>query len=232
MPIVHTVIAHCAALVFAAGAGTWPAPPRGSATPPGPEWASAATRVAQAASDPIDPWAKKGKQAKKGKKGKKAKLAKKRAKVRERIRALRAWRLTEALDLDEQTAAKLFPILGQFDAKFEKALQAQSALRAEARQELGQPAPDDKKLEAIVNRMLKQQREIWDLQEARFRAVRKVLTPAQSAKILIVLPEIDRTLHRQIRRAMRGKAGEANAPFRGKHRAPRRSDSAPLDPFD
>ncbi|HEY5948527.1 MAG TPA: hypothetical protein VIV40_23680, partial [Kofleriaceae bacterium] len=46
-----------------------------------------------------------------------------REKIKERIRALRAYTLTAELQLDEQTAAKLFPTLQKFDAEFDKLLQ-------------------------------------------------------------------------------------------------------------
>jgi len=169
--------------------------------------AARSRRVAQAA--------KPTKNARKPAKRKPRALAKKRAKVRQRIRTLRAWRLTEALDLDEQTAARLFPILSRFDGQFEGAMQKASRLRESAQAELERKSPNQAKLDAIVDQMVEQQRALWKLQEARFQAVRKVLTPAQSAKILIILPEIDRTLHRQIRRAMRTKAGAPIDPFAG-----------------
>lgn len=135
----------------------------------------------------------------------KGKLANKRAKVRERLRALRAWHLTETLDLDEKTAAKLFPIINRFDDEFTRATLANSALRRQARQAMADPNADAKATDALVDKMLAQQRALWDLQERRFRALRKVLTPGQAAKILVVLPEIDRRLRGQIRRAQRNR---------------------------
>ncbi len=38
-----------------------------------------------------------------------------RDKIKQRIRALRAYTLTEQLELDEATAAKLFPALAKYD---------------------------------------------------------------------------------------------------------------------
>lgn len=223
MPIRRTLLAATIVLAVAADAHAQPLAESTPVAPASVDRLGHHTRLAQANK-------RKARKAKKAKR--RAKLAKKRAKVRERIRALRAWKITEALELDEKTAAKLFPILGTYDAKFEKAQQASSELRARTRAELEQPAPDLGKLDALVDQLMKQQREMWNLQEARFRAVRKVLSPAQTAELLIILPEIDRTLHRQIRRAMKGGGGHLEQPFGPQPRTPHRSDSTPLNPFD
>src|SRR6187551_2507408 len=57
------------------------------------------------------------------------KAAQRREKIKERIRALRAYTLTAELQLDEQTAAKLFPVLAKFDNEFDKLLQARVDLQ-------------------------------------------------------------------------------------------------------
>ena len=49
--------------------------------------------------------------------------AQRRERIKERIRALRAYTLTAELQLDEQTAAKLFPALKKFDDEFDKLLE-------------------------------------------------------------------------------------------------------------
>jgi peptidoglycan-associated lipoprotein len=50
-------------------------------------------------------------------------MEQRREKIKERIRALRAYTLTTELSLDEKTAAKLFPTLAKFDTEFDKLLQ-------------------------------------------------------------------------------------------------------------
>ena len=210
-------LSNFVALLFVAG----PAPPNELPTLLGDDVVSSEhfshnrTRVAQRAQKHQPP--------------NRAKLAAKRAKIRQRLRALRAWELTEALDLDEQSAAKLFPILNRFDNRFQKALDANSALRRETRKALRDPNTNPKKIDALVGKMLKKQRELWDLQEERFREVRKLLTPRQTARIVILLPEIDRKLHRQVRQVMRkrGKPGRPGRPNDRPHPPP----PPPIDPF-
>jgi len=147
----------------------------------------------------------------------------KRARLRQRIRAIRAWRLTEALKLDEATAAKLFPILSRYDGHLVKAARQGRTLRRQLRQAVKKGVPDAQ-MSALVDRVVAQQAAMWKLQAKRFQAVRKVLSPRQAATILVVLPQIDRAIERRIRAAMKrgGKRG------RGR-RAPRGGVKNPFD---
>jgi Spy/CpxP family protein refolding chaperone len=144
-------------------------------------------------------------------------LEAKRTKVRQRIRALRAWRLTEALDLDEATAARLFPILNRYDEKLAAVLKDGARLRRELRALIKAQSASASATNALVDRMVKQQREQWTLEERRFGEVRAVLTPMQAAQLLVVLPQIDRSIHREISQAMRG----------GSRRTPKATGSDP-----
>lgn len=129
---------------------------------------------------------------------------KKREKIRQKIRTMRAWRLTEALDLDEKTAGKLFPIINDYDEKFAKIAKKSRQARRQLRKELESTAPDKKKLNKLVDSLEKQHQTHYEWQRDRFKAVRKVLTPEQAAKIIVLLPELDRQIRQQIRKAMRG----------------------------
>jgi len=131
----------------------------------------------------------------------------KREKVRQKIRTMRAWRLTEALNLDERTAEKLFPILNEYDEKFAKLARTTRKTRRALKQELDAAKPDPKRIDTLVDAMEKQHEKYYEWERDRFRAVRKVLTPEQTGRIVIVLPKLDRTIHREIRKAMRGKNG-------------------------
>lgn len=173
-----------------------------------------------------------------GKKAQPKNAAAKRKRILRRIRTIRAWRLTEALDLDTQTAARLFPILNRFDVQFAKISKQAGQVRRQMRRSMRGGNPNAAQLNALINQMVKIQRASWSLREARFRAVRKVLTPAQAAKILIILPEIDRRIRRQIRQAMRGQRGRRGGvknPFGGgkgpRQRGPRGGGGRFKDPF-
>ena len=140
------------------------------------------------------------------------------AALKKRIRAMRVWYLTEELELDDATAARLFPVLGKYDDQLE-ALQVEGArLRGELRQSLagrrrGNPA--DSAL--LVDALLAHYDKVYQLQRDRIIAARKVLTPAQTGRLILVLPRVDNAIRRQIGRVMRGQAmGKRGARGRGR----------------
>jgi hypothetical protein len=153
-----------------------------------------------------------------------ADVANKRARLRKRIRTMRAWKLSEALELDEATAARLFPILNRHDDKLAALAAENRKLRRQIREALASGAGDEQ-LEALTDAMIAKQQALWTAQRERFAAVRKVLNAKQAARIFIVLPQIDRAIQRQLQRARRGRGARAGEPpgSRKPRRAPRRS---------
>jgi hypothetical protein len=165
-----------------------------------------------------------------------AQKAERREKVKKKLKAMRAYVLTEELGLDDTTAAKVFPILSDYDVELEKVAKTGVELRDKARQ--AEADGDDKALDKIIDELVANQRKRWDLDEERFEKLRKVLTTKQAAKLLIVLPEIDRQVMQAARRAARGE--KADKPAKGKAgkrkargKAGRRGNDEMLDnPFD
>jgi Spy/CpxP family protein refolding chaperone len=144
-----------------------------------------------------------GAQKKKRKPADAEQIERRRDKIKQKIRAMREWKLTEALELDEATANKLFPILDGYDEKFVAVMKKGGELRRKLRKNLDGNAKDAA-INGIVDDLLDNQREIWDLNEKRFKAARKVLSAEQAAKALIVLPQIDQAIRRQLRKAVDG----------------------------
>jgi hypothetical protein len=128
--------------------------------------------------------------------------------VKQKILALRAARLTDELGLDEKTAARLFPVLAKYDDVFAKLLRDNVQLRRQAQDAAARN--DDRALDDVVDKLVANQRARWDAQEARFKDVRRVLTPAQAARMLVVLPQIDRQIQNQLRKAL-GRPANAGA---------------------
>ena len=174
--------------------------------------------------------------------------AARRERVRQRIRAMRAWYLTEQLTLDDATAARLFPVLVRFDDSIDELHQRGVQLRRTLRREMNAARPDPVALDRMVDDLLAHYEDVYRIQRERFAAVRRVVTPTQSARLLLLLPRIDDAIRRQIQRAMGGarkgarggRAGDADdvdepVPLgRRKNRARQQGpdDDAPLaDPF-
>ena len=147
--------------------------------------------------------------------------------LKKRIRAMRVWYLTEELELDDDTAARLFPVLAKYDDQLE-ALQVEGArLRRELRQGLARRGnqPDAGRL---VDALLAHYDKVYQLQRDRVVAARKVLSAAQTGRLLLVLPRVDNAIRRQIGRVMRGQAGLG----KGERRRVRRVMSPDLeDPY-
>ncbi|NVB79279.1 MAG: hypothetical protein HOV81_12860 [Kofleriaceae bacterium] len=121
--------------------------------------------------------------------------------IKQRIRALRAYTLTEALQLDQPTAGKLFPLLAKFDEEFDKLLEQRADLQR--RLEGSAQVTDPKQLDKLIDAAIANQRSMWETEEKRLGELRKILTPAQTARVLVVLPAMERKIQNQLRRAMR-----------------------------
>jgi hypothetical protein len=131
--------------------------------------------------------------------------ADRREKIKKKIRAMRAYTLTEELSLDEATAGRLFPVLAKYDDELDRLLlqRADIERRLKASAELKDPRALDKLIdEAVAN-----QRAFWDSQDKRIAELRKILTPAQTARLLVVLPAFERKIQNQLQRAIGGGRG-------------------------
>jgi Spy/CpxP family protein refolding chaperone len=133
-----------------------------------------------------------------------------REKVKQKILAFRAFRLTEELNLDEAAAARVFPLLTKYDQQVEQL----TVERVTLNKALRNPPTGAKAADELIRRALTNRRAFIDLEEQRINELRKVLSPEQTVRLLVVLPEIERQIKEQIRRAVR-KAGRGD----------------PLDPF-
>jgi hypothetical protein len=123
-----------------------------------------------------------------------------RDKIKQRIRALRAYTLTEQLELDEATAAKLFPALAKYDEELDKLL----AQRADLQRRLKDAGSlgDAKAVDKVIDEAVVNQKAIWDTETRRLEQLRKILTPAQVARTLVVLPQMERRIQNQLRRVV------------------------------
>ncbi len=127
-----------------------------------------------------------------------ANAQKRRERIKNRIRALRAEKLVE--ELGEQTTAKMLPILAKYDDEFDKLLQA----RAEIEKKLAAAAEqsDGKAIDRVIDDAVANQRAFWETEDRRLAEMRKTLTPAQVAKLLVVLPPLERRIQNQLRNAI------------------------------
>lgn len=114
-----------------------------------------------------------------------------RTEVLERMRALRAWKIVEALKLDEATSARLFPILSRYDEREMAIAGERHAIMRDLRAATDAPHPDDAHLTATLNKLLANRAKERAMHDDRVKDVRKVLTPVQQAKLILLLPRME-----------------------------------------
>ena len=139
-----------------------------------------------------------------------------REQIIDKLRAERMWKLTEALRLDEPTAARLFPLMAKYDEQ-EKALgKERGEIVRELRAALEAPTPDQTRIDGLVQRLMAFRARRHALEAEKAEAVRKVLTPAQMGKLLLLAPKIDDQFRERIREAVQTarRTGELGRPTR------------------
>jgi hypothetical protein len=133
--------------------------------------------------------------------------------VKKRVRMMRAMALTEELGLDSAGAGRLFPLLSKYDDEFDRLLVERGQLQHQLDAADGKPA---KQIDKLIDDSLANQRKFWDLEDKRVAELRKILTPAQVARVLVVLPALERKIQNQLRNAVRpGARRGKNAPLEG-----------------
>ncbi len=127
--------------------------------------------------------------------------------VRKKIEAIRIWRLTEELKLDEKTSARLASLLSSIDQR--RAMIARESMEAmrDLRAYLKSEKPDRSKLKAALDRIERNQNEMMDLRKKEIGGVRDILTVEQQARYVL--------FQQKFRREMRGMISEARGRGQG-----------------
>ena len=141
-------------------------------------------------------------------------LAERREEIKRRIRSMRAYTLTEELKLDPQVAGQLFPLLARYDDETDKLLEKRVDVQRRLRR--AEALRDPRAVDRLIDEALATQRGFRDLEDRRITELRKVLSPLQTARLLVVLPEFERRIQNQLRKAIAQRPGAAAAgPARG-----------------
>jgi Spy/CpxP family protein refolding chaperone len=112
--------------------------------------------------------------------------------VLERMRALRAFKIVDALKLDEATSGRLFPILARYDDREVQIASDRHKIMHDLHDASEAPHPDDARLNADLNQLIANRNKQRAMEDEKIRDVRKVLTPAQQAKLVLLLPRLER----------------------------------------
>jgi Spy/CpxP family protein refolding chaperone len=135
--------------------------------------------------------------------------------VRKKVEALRAWRLTEELDLDEETSARLFPAIREADEQRLALEKDNRKLVRALNQELQKEAPDDGKVNSIIDKMVENRREQAKSEERHIRKVRQILSPEMTGKYLMFQFRFQKELRKMVSERARDRR-EKSGPGGGK----------------
>ena len=130
--------------------------------------------------------------------------------IKRRIRGRRAAVIVDALKLDQAAAGKLFTVLEKYDDQFDRLLRD----RADLVKRLANVGAmkDPRAIDKLIDDAIANQRALWDTEEKRLGELRRLLTPQQTAKLLVVLPEFERRLQNQLRNAVLQAKGPRKQP--------------------
>ncbi len=120
----------------------------------------------------------------------------KRENIRKRIELIRMWKLTEKLDLTEETGAKLFPLLHKYDEKGIRLQKERNSITNQLRRALEDEATSDEEIEAAMDNLEKNVLAASDLIRQQRKELKGILSTRQQAKFIL----FQREFHREIRK--------------------------------
>ena len=142
--------------------------------------------------------------------------AERREKIRDKIEAIRIWRLTEELNLDANTSGKLAALLGSLDRKRRDIRREQMVLMRPLRQSLKSRKPDDAKIKQSLEKLERNDRALQKLKYCALTGVKEFLTVEQQSRFLIIQKEFQRGLQNVFARAGAGLGQDGGHSFSGR----------------
>ena len=129
-----------------------------------------------------------------------------REEVRKKVEAIRIYRLTGALKLDEKTSAQLASLLGTIDMQRRELMDQNMEAMKELRSSLKTPSPDVSKLKSILERLEKNHHEMVELKEKELKGLKGILTVEQRARYVV----FDREFMREMRGLIAAARGDGH----------------------
>lgn len=139
----------------------------------------------------------------------------KREEIRKKIEAIRIWRLTEELKLDEKTAARFFPAISGLSQKRNELMRENMEAQRELRFNLEAGRPDERKIKTALDIMERNQREMTKLTEREIDATKSHLTIEQQARYFLFQQDFQREMREMISGARGGLGPQSGQGQRG-----------------
>jgi hypothetical protein len=164
--------------------------------------------------------------------------AARRQRMQERLRVMRAWRLTEAIEMDEVTAVQLFELLDHYDELVAGEQQQLDEVTAALRLNLEGGGGTDEEITTQVESIMQIHMDIEQLRVDLVRDSAVFLNARQRAALMVFLPEFDADVRnmirevRQQRREMRQDGGDRGDRQRRRHGDADTEDDASTPPTE
>lgn len=131
-----------------------------------------------------------------------------RQKMMDRVRLMRMYALTEALELDEATAARLFPYLREGDRAIEGLHEQKRAFKMQLREMARTETYDDKAIVKLIRGVSELDVAIAQEQAKQVRGLSAILDAEKQVKFLLVRGRFEGEVREMIRDERRRERGE------------------------
>ncbi len=135
--------------------------------------------------------------------------------VRKKVEALRAWQLTEVLNLDEETSSRLFPAMRQADQERWKIESRNRELVREMYRSLERSNPDPQKIDEFLDELLSNRMKLVRAEARHLERVRQILSPEDTARYLMFQIRFQREIKRKAAQAFRDRRQQDGDTDRG-----------------
>ncbi|MDF1526696.1 MAG: hypothetical protein RRA15_09140 [bacterium] len=131
--------------------------------------------------------------------------------VRKKVEALRAWQLSEVLNMDEETSSQLFPAMRQADQERWNLEFRNRQLVREMSQSLENRNPDPQKIDKILDELQSNRRELVRSEERHLERVRQILSPEDTARYLMFQVKFQKEIKRKAVQAYQDRRGSSDS---------------------
>jgi len=121
---------------------------------------------------------------------------KKREEIRRKIEAVRIWRLTEVLNLDAATGAKLSSLLSSMDLKRRDVMKDYTHAMKELRVYVGSAKPDESKIKLALETIEKRHHDMEAIRDQELSGLKTILTVEQQGRFLLFQQEFNREMRK------------------------------------
>lgn len=136
-----------------------------------------------------------------------------REEVRKKIEAVRIWRLTEELNLDTDTSAKLSSLLSSLEQKRRTIMREQMEAMRDLRSMLKAAKPDEAKIKPLLEKLERNHHEMQGVRDQEAKGLKGILTVEQQARFLVFQQEFQREMRDMISGARPKGQGRRGGPM-------------------